>query len=87
MCLDVALHYALLYRQEMLHLLDTITIKKHFIAIAIKECSIIVSTKKCSIDIIIIKNTPLLTSLKAKTFVIKVHFINNGSKDKQESKN
>lgn len=87
MCLDIVLHYALLYTQEMLHLLYNITIKKNFIIIAIKECSIIVSTKKCSIDIIIIKNTPLLTSLNAKTFVIKVHFIDNGSEDKQENKN
>lgn len=36
MCLDIALHIALLYRRVLLHLLYTITIKKHFITIAMK---------------------------------------------------
>lgn len=70
----------------MLHPLYTITIKKHFITIAIKECSITVSTNNCSIDIIIKKITPLSTSLKEKTFVIKIHFIDNDSEGKKESK-
>jgi len=57
MCLNIALHIALLYRQEMLFPLYIIIIKKHFITITIKECSI---------DIIVIKNHSIINKSKGK---------------------